>query len=186
MAGPLTRIARSTTVAFLLLAGALVRLPAQHDSIPQARSPHTALLLSLGATVIPFAIGSASSTRSETEKLAFWGILVGPAVGHFYAGHSKQAWQGIGIRSGVGVATLAVGFASCSGRGSGSDSWDCGSAAVIIGSVALLASVVHDIATAPRSAREYNASHPRPVSLIVVPLNDGAKTRMGVGLHIGM
>jgi len=180
MAAPLVR---STAIATLLLAGTLTRLPAQSDSLPHTKSPQTAFLLSLGATVIPYAIAGATYSDNQDPKLAAWAIFFGPAVGHFYAGNSNQAWKGIGIRAGVAVAATAVGFSSCTGNNF-DDDWDCGSTVFAIGGLVILASDIYDIATAGRSAREHNAKLAHPVSMIMVPLSNGVKTRMGVGMKV--
>jgi hypothetical protein len=71
------------------------------------KSPSTGLLLSLGSTTIPMGTGVLmQSTGGAWVFLS--GIVVGPSVGHFYAG---QVVRGLGT-TGLRAASAAVGISS--------------------------------------------------------------------------
>lgn len=146
-------------LASLLIAGAgVVPVSAQQpDSVevdttarrdtttaPQAerKIPSRALIFSLGGTVVltpAFGVG----------------LLVGPSLGHFYAGDSQQAWIGIGLRT-VGGGVFLEGVASeiaAAEKSSGPN------AATVVGALIVGGSAIYDIVTASGSAREYNEAH---------------------------
>ena len=81
--------------------------------------------------------------------------MVGPSVGHFYAGNIGHGLLTSGLRSvvlaGGTVAALAICWDYCD------DSEETAAIAILVGSAALtLGSAVYDIATAPGAARKYN------------------------------
>jgi hypothetical protein len=121
------------------------------------RSESKALLLSLLATAVPAALSAyaiSESEGSEGASLVLLGsLVVGPSLGHFYAGKPGRALLGMGIRS-AALFGLAGAVAM---------SWDEESAGGNTLAVASLgigaASIVWDIASAPASARRYNETH---------------------------
>lgn len=73
------------------------------------KSPGAAFLWSLGATIIPLAVGSqlarnydSSTSESVGTALVSLGLLVGPSAGHFYAGRPVR-----GILTTIGRVALA-------------------------------------------------------------------------------
>lgn len=80
--------------------------------VPAQKSPSTAFQLSFFSTVVPMGAGTialASSSDNEAGAFAFLGgLIVGPSVGHFYAG---QGGRGIGTLLLRGAGT-ALGIAS--------------------------------------------------------------------------
>ena len=73
------------------------------DSVRRQKSPGVALGLSLGSTVVPMAAGA--GLRNGGGAVVFLaGVIVGPSVGHLYAG---QVWRGLGTMALRGAATAA-------------------------------------------------------------------------------
>jgi hypothetical protein len=126
------------------------------------KSPTRALGYSLGGAIL------------LTPALGL-GLIAGPALGHFYAGNSGQAWTGIAIRGGSAVVTgigwglvygsVAPVYADGGRRGEpeepvfGDWAGDVGVGLFVVGIVAGVTSLVYDIATAPKAAGRYNSSH---------------------------
>ncbi len=83
------------------------------------------------------------------------GVIVGPSVGHFYAGNYMRGFVSVGLRAGIaGLGFLGVVETYSS---------DIGGAIIcaVIGGVtciALLASGIYDIWTCPDAVRKYNKS----------------------------
>ncbi len=97
------------------------------------------------------------------------GLIVGPAVGHFYAKNDGQAWRGIAVRGGAGIGfgfTTVLAAASLDGNylgnylGADDEGSEIAGVAAI---VTLLASglvlgvrTLYDITEADDAARAYN------------------------------
>jgi hypothetical protein len=122
-----------------------------------------AFLLSFLGTVAPVVVVTPKllgegDEGGEAEALVFLGALVlGPSLGHFYAGRPGRAAAGIGIRT-LSLAGLV---------GAAAASWDnpddstgelLGYFSLGVGAVSLL----YDIFTAPRSATLYNEKRQEP------------------------
>lgn len=161
---------------------AAVSSPAGGELVPGMKSGKTALLLSVLGTVapaaatLPFIWERSGTSRAKTSAVVGTGAyLLGPSLGHFYAGRPGRAFAGIGLRAlaGVGVAIAGLGSGSEGGITSGQAA--IGVAGAIIGG----ASVLYDIVTAPHSARVHN-DQLRPVHAAVgiVPV-DGFR---GIGI----
>lgn len=123
------------------------------------KSESLALGLSLGATVGSIALASFAEKNDsdELDLAAAAGIWFGPTVGHWYAG---KAWTpGLTARF-AGAGAIVLGALMLIG-----DCFDCTeddnvAAGIVLmygGAAAFVGGAVHDIATAPRSARRYNA-----------------------------
>jgi hypothetical protein len=128
------------------------------------KSPAVALELSLGVTLaaIPLYSLTPSTGRAEGAMLglAAAALLVGPSVGHYYAG-SWSWWLpprlvGAGLLLGGGYAALeSIGCASpdpCR-------RYTVLSSMLWPGLVLTLMSIAGDIATAPSAAHRYNRAH---------------------------
>src|SRR5262252_8224685 len=85
------------------------RQPPFQTTVPR-KSPTTGLLLSLGSTTIPMGTGVAMNSAGGAWVFLS-GIVVGPSVGHFYAG---QPVRGLGT-AGLRAAGAAVGISSIVG-----------------------------------------------------------------------
>ena len=128
--------------------------PAEEET-PGTKSETTALLLSFLGTATAGACAPLvfESTSSDPAAYVLVGaLLIGPSLGHFYAGRPGPAFAGIGIRLLAGAAVAVGGLASTSEAGatSGSD------AIAAIGAIVGGASVIYDILRAPHSARVHN------------------------------
>lgn len=148
------------------------------------KSPGWALSYSLGSTVL-------------LSPLLGTGLIVGPAVGHFYTGNSRQAWTGIGIRSGAFLAAgtgygLIISATRQAVPGETTDPEDfrrlgewaepTGTALLVVSITALLGSAVYDIATVPGAVRDYNQN--RTVQAQVVPTVGPQGGQMGLSLQL--
>jgi hypothetical protein len=123
----------------------------------------TAFAYSLFGTALPCVASSIYISREGEASEAAAGLpilaayLVGPSLGHFYAGQSKRALVGIGIRS-AAAAAFAAGLSIEEDK-----AYDAPSAntlmllSVIVG----LSSTLVDVFDAPRSARIHNEGLPR-------------------------
>jgi hypothetical protein len=120
------------------------------------------------------------------------GLIAGPSIGHFYAENTAQAWRGIATRGGAALtAGLGMGLlfspavvcpdsGPCSARKPlGPATGPVGVALYAIGLVGGAASLVYDIVTVPRAARERNRS--RGLSLRLAPEQSAGG---GVGLAL--
>lgn len=148
---------------YLVIASLLVILGShanagEEPSKPQYKSPGTAAALSTFGTFIPFGVGVASlpseSGGAGTALIVLGGTIFGPGLGHAYAGNAGRFFSGVGLRLlgwGGLMTTVAL-------------SWNDGdSGAAIAGALAstflILGSSIYDIATAPKSARQFNDRH---------------------------
>jgi hypothetical protein len=129
-------------------------VPVAADSLRDMKSGSTAFLSSLVGTTVPVALGIATASHDEGSGAGaalIGGYLLGPSLGHFYAGRPGRAFKGIGIRTAIlaGVGALV------------SATWDRpgndGLAALGIAGlgVGVIDGLV-DIADASRSARIHN------------------------------
>lgn len=151
------------------------------------KSPGWALSYSLGSTVL-FA------------PLFGTGLIAGPAVGHFYAGNSGQAWTGIGIRSGA-FLTAGAGYALILSAtlpavpekpGETTDPGDfrqlgewaepTGTVLLVAGITVLLGSAAYDIATVRGAVRDYNRN--RTVQARVTPAVGPRGEQIGLSLQL--
>jgi hypothetical protein len=127
------------------------------------------------------------------------GLIAGPAAGHFYAGNSRQAWAGIGIRSGAFLtAGLGMGLIWGSTQPTGFKGDPDGeydptppfgdramTAGVVLfsaGIAALLGSATYDIATVRGATKEQNRS--RAVQAQVTPAVGPRGEQVGLSLRL--
>ena len=125
------------------------------------KSGRTAFLYSFLATGI---LGGAAAIvkvstgdqdhQSDVGSITALGIaayLAGPSIGHFYAGETRRAWIGVGIRGLIGLGFGAA-LVTLVDEGNENDQSALSIALLAAGAGAM----VVDIATAPRSARIHN------------------------------
>lgn len=91
------------------------------------------------------------SDVGTTTALGIAGYLAGPSIGHFYAGQTRRAWIGVGIRGLIGLGFGAA-LVTLVDEDNGNDQDALAFAMLAAGAGA----VVADILTAPRSARIHN------------------------------
>lgn len=144
------------------------------------KSPMAAGLLSFGATVgVPILAaamyGDSDGDHNEDEMLTIMttSALIGPSIGHLYAG--KLITPGLGVRA-VGYLLTMAAFESSSGED--------GLGLAVIGISCIVGGAIHDIATAGRSAREYNFEHAkRTLAPTLAPVTTNGQT---AGVQVGL
>ncbi len=145
------------------------------------KSPGTAVMLSLAATIAPPLIaasiyGDEHYVGNDHDEEMLWifagSALIGPSIGHWYAG--KVMTPGLGVRA-LGFALGAAAF--------GTDDLGEGLGLLMLGSTAILGGAIYDIATAGRSAREYNFEHAtRTIPMVVPTVGPDGHAQLRVGL----
>jgi hypothetical protein len=158
-----------TLVATLsLVSGAAARAEELSDGATSGpKSTTVATLVSVIGTAVPVAVGIHAWNKTDGDQgagMILGGYLLGPALGHFYAGRPNAAFGGMALRL---VPIVLLG-------GAVSASWDAPSKAADVMAVgsALLATgiVAWDIGRTSNSVRAYNEEHAHPrVSLGLVP-----------------
>jgi hypothetical protein len=153
--------------------------------IKKTKSETTALYWSLGATLIPIALGFKleENVGDKAFIVVTLGLIVGPSAGHFYAEQMKRGLKSTGLRLGLSVITLiALGQASGSGGGIyGYPSSGMGIIALGAGIVAV-GSAVYDIFTAPRSARKHNELIKKTGNVYFIPKIDIKEESCGLSV----
>ncbi len=142
------------------------------------KSPLVAMLLSVGATGVPIAAAAAVFRDDDGNGQypdALWAIggvavLIGPSVGHWYAG--KYFTLGLVARA----TGFALGAFAVNGRGHEDDKLG----ALLVGGACLVGGAIYDLATADRSAREYNFEHAKKLLPTVAPVASGTGVQIGL------
>ncbi len=155
------------------------------EAAPGTKSETRAFLCSFLGAAVPIGAGAlVASTRDPWEgngaapALVIGGCLVGPSLGHFYAGRPGHALVGIGIRSAALVgAAFAVG-SSWENENTGSDI--LAAASLVVGA----GSMIFDVAEAPHSARAHNAKALKPRAC-VAPAMVGRDRALGLRVDCG-
>lgn len=158
----------------------------------ERKSSRRAVLYSLGGTTIPVTAGlvfdgsesggGLLSSGSEGQLLAIGtGLVVGPALSHFYAENHTRALSGIGLRVG-GSALSALGFigavaASLEGSGGGG-----ATLLFLTGGLTTLTSAGYDIFTADDAARDHNEAH--GLNTQVAPTVGPSGEQVGLSLRV--
>ena len=134
---------------------------ASQGSTSHEKSGRTAFLCSFlttgilggAAVIVKMSTGDQNnpSDVGTTTALGIAGYLAGPSIGHFYAGETRRAWIGVGVRGLIGIGFGAA-LVTLLDEGSGNDQNAVGVAFLAAGAGAMVA----DIVTAPRSARIHN------------------------------
>ena len=86
------------------------RVHARSYAAPAPKSPGTAFVLSLTSTAAPILLGAAIQD-GVGGVLVLSGLVVGPSVGHLYAGQVGRGLGTIGLRAGGTVAGLYLAVA---------------------------------------------------------------------------
>jgi hypothetical protein len=169
----------TATAAAVLLVALAADAHAEPSRSP--KDPTTATLVSVGATLVPIALGIASKNGTSGLILATAGVVLGPSAGHWYAG--EVGWTGLAIR-GLGLAATALviddSFQCAIGDG-GESGKNCSLAdGVLFGGVSLLiGGVIFDWLRVGDSARRANA---RSVQIAPTVISGPQSTGTGLGL----
>jgi hypothetical protein len=155
--------------------------PPQAYPTPDAEGPKnawTAGMLSLGATLGPPLLATiAMGNRNESEreevvaKVALTSVMIGPSVGHVYAGKFLTA----------GLAVRTLGFAVAMSATSTDDLGDA-LGRILLGSIAIMSGAIADLATVGKSVREYNAEHMRLVPTVAPIVGQHGDRGVQVGM----
>jgi hypothetical protein len=129
------------------------------ERMPGTKSGTTALLWSFlgtaapAAACLPFVWAPNKGGLGDAAAVGLAGaLLVGPSLGHFYAGRPGRAFAGVGLRTLAGAA-VAVGLAAGISEGGSTEG---SNALAAVGAVVGGAVVVWDIVSAPKSAKLHN------------------------------
>jgi hypothetical protein len=162
---------------------------ASTSAMPEDKNPATALSLSVLGTAAGLGM-MAVGAETDSGALGLLGIattLVGPSLGHFYAGEPGRGVAQSGIR--VGGAGLMLGgaiwlFAECFSLSGEPCEGGAGPAIVMATGLAVTTgSALYSIYDAPRAARRQNA---RARRLVLTPAPVvGPDHSSGFGLHLG-
>jgi hypothetical protein len=144
------------------------------SEIVEVKSPGTALALSLGVTAGGVALAylaedldhDGNGNADALGTLGSIAFFVGPTVGHIYAGNTWNTglkWRLAGL--GVSFGGLVFAFSQCGifegCSQSEQDAADVGAAIAIGGVIMYVGGTIYEIATAGRSAREFNLDYSR-------------------------
>lgn len=154
------------------------------------KSPGLALGLSLLGTTAGYAtlFAAADSESDGLWLLGFGGIVVGPSLGHFYAGELGRGVNHSLVRvgaAGVIFAGALVTFADCWG-GDEEDSCSGAGPAIMVGGAVLgIGSSLYSIVDSPAAARRHNEAR-RKHRLVVAPAPVvGPDRSTGYGVALG-
>lgn len=159
------------------------------SAVPDARNPGTALSLSVLGTAAGFGM-MVLGDNADSGFLSLAGLVttvVGPSLGHFYAGESGRALTQSAIRAGsVGVMFAGAlwlasecGFFFVSECEPGPGPGIMMATGLVVGA----SSALYSIYDAPRAARRHNA---RARRLVITPAPlAGPDHSSGFGLHLG-
>jgi hypothetical protein len=153
--------------AFMFLPN-LNLMAADSASIPTPKSRGRAVMYSLLSTAAPVIVGGRLMHNDENSPLGtgifLSGWVLGPGVGHVYAGNTRRFWTGTATRGIVLSSSIAV--AAILIHDSSGDPWEEGLpkamfAIGVIGAGVTICTVsaIRDIATADNSADGYNKKH---------------------------
>ncbi|NVB83666.1 MAG: hypothetical protein HOV81_35155 [Kofleriaceae bacterium] len=155
-----------------------VAQPVEVDPLPseiiEVKSPGKALALSLGVTagglglmVLGSSLDHGSEKDGETfATLGSLAFLIGPTVGHVYAGNTWNTglkWRLASL--GISVGGLVYALSQCGILDDCTDEEmngaDVGAAVAVGGMISFFGATIYEVATAPSSARQYNLEYTR-------------------------
>ncbi|KPJ59579.1 MAG: hypothetical protein AMJ46_10725 [Latescibacteria bacterium DG_63] len=168
------------------------------DSIPPSRThgegnptkdPEKALHSALVHTMVPIGLGGYLGATTESGPLGIiaigYGMVVGPSAGNFYAEDYFRGTLGVGIRL-VCWTIVADAIGRQMSHKTGTRRRNYTSAPVTLAALGLaVGSTAWNIATAPDSARKFNARHQR-VGYVLMPILDPISETVGVVVCITM
>jgi hypothetical protein len=155
---------KSITIAACLCLFTLPAAEAQTNQFSMPVSKSKARLWSVGATLLPMAVGGGllyASFGEGSDDFVVWGLVVGsaglilgPGAGHAYAKQSSRALGGTAIRvTGGGLFLMG-----CLTLNPFDDSSSGAGFLIVTGSSMVVISAIYDLATVGRSVDEYNHS----------------------------
>lgn len=129
------------------------------------KSPTAAMYWSLGSMILPsLPLAISSSVSSDVMMptgigLCVTGVIVGPSVGHFYAGNYMRGFASMGLRAGIaGAGILGIAKFYTTEYDKEMEAAIICTAIAGVACIGILASGIYDIWTCPNSVEEYNKS----------------------------
>lgn len=152
---------------------------AARGASPREKSELTAVLSSSLGTVAPACAALIVSASGNDDAVPGVFILtsyvIGPSIGHFYAGRAGRAFMGIAIR---GVTLVGLMVAALGAEDNGNNLGALGIGCLVVGG----GSVLFDIVDAPHSARVHNMKVRRPLAIIPTAVGGAPGVRVDVGM----
>lgn len=140
------------------------RVAPDAQSTNEKKSEAVAFRRSLLGTLVPVAVGIGLAARGPTNNDALLpfaliegGLIVGPALGHFYAERPTYAAITTGVRAAVAVGSLLWALSACPEFEDCSGGEETRQAVVFLAGAGLVAaSAIYDIIAAPASIKKRN------------------------------
>lgn len=161
------------------------RFAAADDAPPELKDPSTAVVLSVGGTAASatlFLVG----VKAENGALAAAGLissLVTPSAGEIYAG--RLGTPGLVLRlvsAGVAVAGVQEAFKCFLESSSCQHDPELAGALIVAGGIGYASGILYDIATAGRTADDYNRRmHVRVTPTVIPTGSSGPAVGLGIG-----
>ena len=184
------------TVAISLTRAALAQAPGTAPPTPARpavepaddKSPGVAMGLALGGTALPIAAFFAAGDGDDGALVlvGLGALIIGPSMGHFYAGETQTGLVHAGVRAGSMGLMLAGAIAlldECGWEGESECNETPGTMMLVGGGILLVGSTIYSIIDAPLAAHRHNRRAAR-FSLMPAPVS-GPDRSVGLGLHLG-
>jgi len=148
-----------------------------------SKSVLPALCWSLGATIIPVAVGLNLGGLPGGTGIAF-GLIAGPSFGHFYAQQWGRGYASTLTRIGlIGVGIGLVYVTTSNDEGPLEEHFDEILGALTIPYVAYLGTMLFDFLTLPNSVNKYNKAQEKTGKLHLNPMLDSQNKKYGLSLR---
>jgi len=131
-----------------LFASTQIILTQEQEKVAKQKSTFVGLTLSASGVVVPIATGFVIEPRAV---LFATGVMIGPSIGHWYAGQWGRGLVTIGLRLG-GVALGAVGYSAAWSSSESAEAMIFPILAVVI----IGGTGIYDFVTISSSVRKYN------------------------------
>lgn len=183
------------TFAVALSRAALAQAPGTAPVTPAGavepaddKSPGAAVTLAIAGTALPFVAFAAAGNGDDGALVlaGLGGLIIGPSLGHFYAGDTRTGLVQAGVRAGsmgLMLAGAIVLLDECGFEGDPECNETPGAMMIIGGGVLVVGSAIYSIIDAPLAAHRHNQRGAR-LSLMPAPVT-GPDRSVGLGLHLG-
>jgi hypothetical protein len=155
------------------------------------KSSSTAISYSIGATILPSVPLMLCAWHGNPEEslivgsfiLSASGVIIGPSMGHFYAGNTGRGFKSIGFRTISGGAFFLSSLAFLSNvYGENFEHVELYAAISIASGICTAGSILFDIFTCPSSVEKYNESILNHGGLYFTPEIDLSSKSYGIRL----
>ncbi len=173
---------------------------AQRNNPQEPKSTATAVKYSAYGTAIPIVVGGAIFLAASEDditsgvigiEVGALGAVVGPGLGHAYAGDWWHLVLGSLLRT-LGVIFITSGILGDDPSGMGGwgesdqgskEEEESGAGLVLIGGAIYLWSAIHDFTTLDRSVEQYNQKH-TGITISVSPTYYAKKNTLGIAVRV--